>query len=163
MNELIKFPNLQYVLQEYIKEVKREYENKLLDNDHIASWNLVNNIEIVTHFQGQDYWVGLNLEDYWKYIEYGTRPHFPPPNKILEWIKIKPVLPYPNKNGKLPTPNQLAYLIGRKISEVGTKGTKDLTESNLTISQRYEELIKMAIDEDVTNEIDGVLKIIYVN
>lgn len=163
MNELIKFPNLQYVLQEYIKEVKREYENKLLDNDHIASWNLVNNIEIVTHFQGQDYWVGLNLEDYWKYIEYGTRPHFPPPNKILEWIKIKPVLPYPNKNGKLPTPNQLAYLIGRKISEVGTKGTKDLTESNLTISQRYEELIKMAIDEDVTNEIDGVLKILYVN
>ena len=162
MNDLIKFPNLQYVLEEYIKELKREYENKLLDNDHVASWNLINNIEIVTHFQGQDYWVGFNLEDYWKFVEYDTKPHFPPVDALLRWIEIKPVLPHPDKNGKLPTPNQLAYLIGRKIDKVGTKGTNDLTEANQTVSQRYEELIKMAIDEDVTNEIDGIIRVLYV-
>ena len=162
MNELLKFPNLQSVMEEYIKELKMEYENKLLDNDHVASWNLINNIEIVTHFQGQDYWIGFNLQDYWKYIEYGTKPHFPPVNKLMEWIKIKPVLPRPNKNGKLPTTKQLAYLIGRKISKVGTKGTYDLSESNRTINQKYEELIQMALDEDVTDAIDGIIKILYV-
>ena len=162
MNDLIKFPNLQYVLEEYIKELKREYENKLLDNDHVASWNLINNIEIVTHFQGQDYWVGFNLEDYWKNVEYDTRPHFQPVDALLRWIEIKPVLPHPDKNGKLPTPNQLAYLIGNKINEVGTKGTNVLSEANQTVSQRYEELIKMAIDEDVNNEIDGIIKVLYV-
>lgn len=162
MSELIKFPNLQYVLENYIEELKREYENKLLDNDHVASWNLIKNIEIVTHFQGQDYWVGFNLEDYWKYVEYDTRPHFPPVDALLRWIEIKPVLPHPDKNGKLPTPNQLAYLIGNKINEVGTKGTNDLSEANQTVSQRYEELIKMAIDEDVNNEIDGIIKVLYV-
>lgn len=162
MNELLKFPNLQYVMEEYIKELKREYENKLLDNDHVASWDLIQNIEVVTSFNGMNYWVGFNLQDYWKYIEYGTKPHFPPVNKLMEWIKIKPVLPRPNKNGKLPTTQQLAYLIGRKISKVGTKGTNDLSEANRTINQKYEELIQMALDEDVTDAIDGIIKILYV-
>ena len=162
MNDLIKFPNLQYVLEEYIKELKREYENKLLDNDHVASWDLIQNIEVVTSFNGMNYWVGFNLQDYWKYIEYGTKPHIPPVDKLMEWIKIKPVLPRPNKNGKLPTVKQLAYLIGRKIDKVGTKGTYDLSEANKIINQKYEELIQMALDEDVTDAIDGIIKILYV-
>lgn len=158
----IKFPNLQAVLQEYIEELKIEYENNLLDSDRVASWDLINNIEIVTSFEGYDYWVGFNLKDYWKYVEYGTKPHFPPVDALLKWIKIKPVLPYPNSRGKLPTPNQLAYLIGRKISEVGTEGSHDLAEANKTIHQKYEELIQMALDEDIMDNIDTIMKVLFV-
>lgn len=158
----IKFPNLQAVLQDYIEELKIEYENNLLDSDRVASWDLINNIEIVTSFEGYDYWIGFNLKDYWKYVEYGTKPHFPPVDALLRWIEIKPVLPYPNSRGKLPTPKQLAYLIGRKISEVGTEGSHDLAEANKTIHQKYEELIQMALDEDVKYNIDIIMKVLFV-
>lgn len=158
----IKFPNLQAVLQDYIEELKIEYENNLLDSDRVASWDLINNIEIVTSFEGYDYWVGFNLKDYWKYVEYGTKPHFPPVDALLRWIEIKPVLPYPNSKGKLPTPKQLAYLIGRKISEVGTEGSHDLAEANKTIHQKYEELIQMALDEDIMDNIDTIVKVLFV-
>jgi hypothetical protein len=160
--ELIKFPNLQMVMEEYISELKKQYEDNLLDNEHVATWDLVGNIEIITHFEGNDYWVGFNLEDYWKYVEYDTRPHFPPVDALLKWIKVKPVLPYPNKNGKLPTPNQLAYLIGNKINQFGTKGTHDLAEANKTVYAKYEELITLALEEDVLDNIDGILKVLSV-
>jgi hypothetical protein len=158
----IKFPNLQAVLQDYIEELKIEYENNLLDSDRVASWDLINNIEIVTSFEGYNYWIGFNLKDYWKYVEYGTKPHFPPVDALLRWIEIKPVLPYPNSKGKLPTPKQLAYLIGRKISEVGTEGSHDLAEANKTIHQKYEELIQMALDEDIMDNIDTIVKVLFV-
>lgn len=158
----IKFLNLQAVLQDYIEELKIEYENNLLDSDRVASWELINNIEIVTSFEGYDYWIGFNLKDYWKYVEYGTKPHFPPVDALLRWIEIKPVLPYPNSKGKLPTPKQLAYLIGRKISEVGTEGSHDLAEANKTIHQKYEELIQMALDEDIMDNIDTIVKVLFV-
>lgn len=158
----IKFPTLQAVLQDYIEELKIEYENNLLDSDRVASWELINNIEIVTSFEGYDYWIGFNLKDYWKYVEYGTKPHFPPVDALLRWIEIKPVLPYPNSKGKLPTPKQLAYLIGRKISEVGTEGSHDLAEANKTIHQKYEELIQMALDEDIMDNIDTIVKVLFV-
>lgn len=158
----IKFPNLQAVLQDYIEELKIEYENNLLDSDRVASWELINNIEIVTSFEGYDYWIGFNLKDYWKYVEYGTKPHFPPVDALIRWIEIKPVLPYPNSKGKLPTPKQLAYLIGRKISEVGTEGSHDLAEANKTIHQKYEELIQMALDEDIMDNIDTIVKVLFV-
>lgn len=160
-DELINFNNLKMVLEEYINEVKREYENNLLDNNHPASWNLINNIEIWVDFCERKFSVGLNLEDYWKYVEYDTKPHFPPVNKILEWIKVKPILPYPNKNGKLPTPNQLAYLIGRKIDTVGTTGTHDLGTANDTTYNRYKQLIEMALAEDVNEHIDGIVALLY--
>lgn len=160
-DELINFDNLKLVLTDYINEVKREYENNLLHNNHPASWELINKIEIITDFKDRQFMVGLNLQDYWKYVELDTKPHFPPVDKLLEWIKIKPVLPYPNKNGKLPTPKQLAYLIGKKISEVGTKGTHDLGNANEAIYNKYKDLIEMALAEDVNKHIDGIMAVLY--
>jgi hypothetical protein len=56
----------------------------------------------MTKFNGRYLTISLNLQDYWKYVEDGTRPHFPPIEDILQWIKVKPVLPRKRK-GKLPT------------------------------------------------------------
>jgi ribosomal protein S17E len=162
MNDLIDFPNVREVLTDYINELKTQYENNLLDSDKVASYNLINSIQVITSFNGTDYWIGFQLADYWKYVENDTKPHFPPVNKLLEWIRVKPVLPYPNKNGKLPTPNQLAYLIGRKIDKEGTKGTHDLERANRTIYEKYEELITLALEEDVSNSMDKIIKILYV-
>lgn len=98
-----------------------ELKNKLKANDSYASGDLVNSIRGIVKQNGKYIVISIQLEDYWKFIENGTKPHFPPVDAIKNWISVKPVLPRPLKSGKLPTDNQLAYLIGRKISKVGTK------------------------------------------
>jgi hypothetical protein len=49
-------------------------------------------------------------------VETGTRPHFPPPSALLPWVKQK----FPGVDEKKA--KSLAFLVGRKISKVGTTG-----------------------------------------
>lgn len=102
------------------------YKQQLQNNKTTGS--LANTASYMTKFDGRYLTISLNLQDYWKYVEDGTKPHFPPIEDILQWIKVKPVLPR-KRNGKLPTQKQLAYLISRKISKVGTKAYKPLNKA----------------------------------
>lgn len=150
MDELIKWTNLERVLQEYAIEVRNRYQDNLISNDHIATGELLNNVDYIISKEDNEISVSLRLQDYWKYVEWDTKPHFPPINKIKEWIRIKPVLPG-NRSGKLPTENQLAYLIGKKISEEGTKGTNDLHDAVSRINEDFEERIGIAIEQDLND------------
>lgn len=102
------------------------YKQELQNNK--ATGSLANTASYMTKFDGRYLTISLNLQYYWKYVEDGTKPHFPPIEDILQWIKVKPVLPRKRK-GKLPTQKQLAYLISRKISKVGTKAYKPLNKA----------------------------------
>lgn len=106
-----------------------DLKNKLKANDSYASGDLVNSIRGVVKQNGKYIVISIQLEDYWKYIENGTKPHWPPISEIRKWISVKPVLPRPLPNGKLPTANQLAFLIARKISKVGTKAKPFLSNT----------------------------------
>lgn len=162
MNDIqLQFTHLKNALTDYAMALQSRYKDNLLQSDRVASGVLINSIQYQLDFQDKLFTVSLNLEDYWKYVENDTRPHFPPPNKILEWIKIKPVLPRPNKNGKLPTPKQLAYLIGRKISKEGTKGSKDLERTLSQLNADYEEIISEALDKDMAENIDFIIRVLY--
>lgn len=145
---IMQWTNLEKVLNDYGMEVRNQYQDNLINSDSIASGKLLNSCEYIVEKDNMQIYVALKLEDYWKYVEYDTRPHWPPVNKILDWIKVKPVLP-DNRNGKLPTPEQLAFLIGRKISEEGTKGTNDLHNAVEDINAKYERLIEDAIVKDI--------------
>lgn len=146
--------NLSAVLEEYIIEVRNLYQDKLINEDKIASGELLNNINYLIEKDDRQIEVSLRLEDYWKYVEYGRNPgKFPPPNKIMEWIKVKPILPTPI-NGKLPTPEQLSYLIGRKIAEEGIEATNALEETVKNVNERFEKRIEEAINADVSNMVD---------
>ena len=101
--------------------------------------------------------VSLQLKEWWKYVEEDTKPHFPPPDAMLNYIKAKPILPKPDRNGKLPTPNQLAYLIGRKISEVGTTGTHDLGNTLEEVNKISSEKIEEATLEDVNDDVISII------
>lgn len=150
--ELAKFDNLIWVLNDYAAEVRSLYKDKLRDNEHMASLNLINGVQF--HITRNDYkWsVFLDMEDYWKYVEYNTKPHFPPLQPLEEWVKNKIklglLLPTPY-NGKLPTEKQLAFLVARKISKVGTKGTHDLEETLEEINAIYEMKIEEALNQDI--------------
>ena len=99
------------------------YKKSIISSDHNASGELVRNATGVVTFDGVYLKVVLEVPKQAIFLENGTRSHFPPPDAILKWIKVKPILPKALPNGKLPTENQLAFLIARKISKVGTRPT----------------------------------------
>lgn len=154
--ELINLNNVMATLEEYAKEVRNQYQDNLIKDNKIATGDLLNSVEYQIVQNGMTYEVQLKLQDYWKYVEYGTKPHFPPMDKILEWIMVKPVIPKPNDNGDLPSPKQLAYLIARKISIKGTDGTEDLEEALMDINQKYKEKLVIALHKDM----DTIMKVV---
>jgi hypothetical protein len=160
MDELIKFDNLKRVLEEFAVEVRNKYQDNLIENNRIAYGDLLNTVECKVKSGKNSYSVVLNLQEYWWYVENGRRSgKFPPIDNILKWIEWKPILPRPiqpkpNKNGKqpkpiLPTPKQLAFLIGRKIADEGTEGTKDLTSAINDVYKVFRERIYSAISQDI--------------
>lgn len=143
-------------LQDITNIFCQELKNKIDSNGTNASGDLSKSIKGIVKQNGKYIVISIQLQDYWKYIEYGTKPHFPPLDAIKKWISVKPVLPRPLKNGKLPTTNQLAYLIGRKISKVGTKA-KPFLQPTLTdfdlVGKVYNEVINL-INKQITEEIE---------
>lgn len=155
------FKNLTRVLSSYGPKLLDTYRLNLSESGHIASGKLKDSLEYKVEWSGGLVELSISLEDYWKYLEDGTKPHWPPPDKILQWIRVKPIAPRPMSNGKLPTQEQLAYLIGRKISQEGTQGSKDLRKSEDTIWDLFERDVDDALDEDLGEETDEIIQILW--
>lgn len=150
MAELFGTPHLTQVLEELGREVAEQYKNNLRESGHATRPDhLINSITTSVVVDDKAYKVVMDLNDYWKYLENGTEPHWPPVDAIRSWISYKPVLPRPGRDGRLPTPNQLAFLIGRKIAREGTTGTHDFQEARDETVARWEQRIREALVEDV--------------
>lgn len=150
MDKLIDLPHVQAVMEEMAIAIRNEYQDNLIRNDRIASGDLLNNIEYEITRGDFTYTIYVKMKDYWYFVENGRKAgKMPPIDNILRWITVKPVLPRPNAKGKLPTPQQLAFLIARKIGEEGTEGTQDLRKATDTIWDTFEDRLYEAIDEDV--------------
>ena len=135
------FVHLWQTLNDYGEAVKELYRRKLRDAGKVASSDLINSVEYKVR-SGESAWtVSLDLAFYWKFVEGGSKgtesspagavykAHFPPPQAIFRWINIKPVIPRPDARGRIPTPKQLSYLIGRKIKERGIEPTPALQDT----------------------------------
>lgn len=150
MAELFGTPHLTQVLEELGREVAEQYKNNLRESGHATRPDhLINSITTAVVVDDKAYKVVMQLNEYWKYLENGTEPHWPPVDAIRSWISYKPVLPRPGKDGRLPTPNQLAFLIGRKIAREGTTGTHDFEKARDETVARWESRIRAALVEDV--------------
>lgn len=161
--ELLSFYNLQEVLEEYGKAVRNEYQDRLIKDDKLASGTLINSVEFLVLRDNQSIWVELHLEDYWKYVEYGRKAgKWPPINKIMDWIRIKPVLPRPMKNGALPTEKQLAFLISRKIGTEGIPAGNQLSSTIKSTKSDWETKIQEAITKDLDKSVAFILQKYFV-
>lgn len=144
--ENLDLTTIKAIVAEFAEGVKKTLQN----NGSNASGDLSKSIKGIVKMDGKYLTVSLSMADYWKYIEYGTKPHFPPVDKIKSWITVKPVLPRPLANGKLPTENQLAFLIARKISRVGTKPKPfvyNTMENFNLIGKVYDETLRLVIEQ----------------
>ena len=142
MNNLIDTAELEALLQQLGEDVRQGYMEQLLQHDRKATGALLDSVTSVVVVNDLVYEVKLQLADYWKYVEEGTAPHWPPRKAILDWINAKPVIPRPDKNGRLPSPEQLAFLISRKIARVGSH---DLQKTLDTIMPVWDERLKAAL------------------
>lgn len=145
------------ILQELAKDIEENYKEHLEQHDRVASGDLLRSISTDIEVNGTTYTVWLNLADYWKYVEYDTKPHWPPKAAIDRWIFIKPVIPRPDSKGHIPTPEQLSFLIRRKIAEDGTTGTHDLRDTENAVLPMYEERLLEALERDTLEYIEKVL------
>lgn len=153
------FENTYRVLNEYGNRLVELYKKELTDGNINASYDLYNSVRSIFDDNGKSFEIKLELEDYWKYIENGRKAgKFPPIDAIEKWIEIKPVIPYPLKNGKLPTPPQLAYLIARKIGLEGIEPKPILQKSVDEIMEDIYKDIENALYKDFEKEIGFALE-----
>lgn len=158
MEQLIELTELHKVLQDFATDIRERYKDVLANNDHIASHNLVDSVRTQVVVGDNYYEVTMTLADYWKYVENDTKPHFPPPDAILRWIQVKPVIPRPDANGRIPSQKSLAFLIGRKIAREGTEGTHDLAKTKDDILPWWREQISKALGHDMQNYIRKLVR-----
>ena len=148
------FPNLSAILDEYGAAVLNAYQDELIRRNKIASGELLNTAAYRIQTGEGVIEVQLTLAPWWRWVEYGRKPggKFPPRSAILKWIKDKPIIPRPDARGKLPTPQSLAFLIGRKIAREGIPAGRYLSAAVRGTTDKWRTRIGEAIAADITRD-----------
>lgn len=112
----ITWKNLEYILYRYGEYLVGRIRDILRDDNSNASFNLSDTIGFSIGIEDGRYWVDVEMQDYWKYVDKG-RPagKQPPLEKIAEWIRVKPIQPQPYTY--TPSVKSLAFLIQRSIKQ----------------------------------------------
>lgn len=161
----MKYTHLEEALRAYGQEVADRYKERLVAEGKNATSSLYQSVRPMLVSSESGYILYLALQDYWKYLERGTRlqgPYkqrglFPPVEPFRRWIKAKGIVPYRGKDGRLPTPNQLAFLIARKVWRDGTKPYWFLRDS-LSPEQEVAERMKEAVKADIEDWIQATIQ-----
>lgn len=151
----LKFPNLEALLEKYGDVIISLYRQQLLQSNTDATGALGNDLNYIVETQDGDYELSLDLLDYWKYVEDGRAAgKYPPLNSIRSWIRSKRIVPR-MYNGKLPTQEQLAYLIARKIHLQGTRGKHLLSNALDIMENNYMQILEESVTEDLQSQVDN--------
>jgi hypothetical protein len=157
----MEFNRVQKVLTDFVELMRDGYKERLASEGINASGSLSNSVTANVEMDGAVFEVSLTLNEYWKYIEGGRPPTQNNGNgelrrNILQWIKVKPVLPTPF-NGKLPTEEQLAYLISRKIHREGYEGKEPLKKTFEEVEDMLKSDLEIAFAEDIAEDIEKIM------
>lgn len=174
MAELISFTHTEAALREYGEAVAKAYKESLTRNNRKATGDLLDSVkvDIINEANGNGITVALDLASYWKFVEWDTRPHWPPRGSLLKWISAKPIIPSPDSRGRIPTPAQLDFLIRRKIAGFapdghggfkpgGTKGTHDLGDSVDAINASWLPRIEEAVARDINEAVEAQIWVLF--
>lgn len=150
----IQLIEVRKVLTEYRMRFEELIKRKIMDKDKVASGKLLASINTTLEIDGNIYTVYLNSLNYLKFLETGTKAHWPPSEPILQWVKDKR-LPTRELTGdkSLPTEKQLAYLVRRKISKEGTEKNFIIAETIEELNEIYLPRLEEALAIDIFNAI----------
>lgn len=127
-------------LQKGLEFLREEIRSELLAQGHRASGKLIDEIDIVIEQKTENVIRGvIKMQDYYTYVNTGTRPHWPPFDAIYEWAKII-------KSGEPDKEvRSFSYAVMNVMSEEGTPSKGSFTFSN---NGRRTEFSKFAIDNN---------------
>lgn len=164
------YPNLYVKLQQFAESVINKYKQKM--QSHNSTGHLLNNIDFKIDSSSYNIKVSLLLADYWYYLENGRGPSKSSSKStqtlyesILEWIKVKGIVPKPDENGRLPSEQSLAYLITRKIHNEGYNSSPShclqdaVNETYLEFKEQLEEALKQDFNEYFSIEMKKIKSI----
>lgn len=148
----IQLIEVRKVLTEYKTKFEELIKTKIQEKDKVASGNLLASISTKIEVDGSVYTVILNSLNYLKYLETGTKPHWPPTEPILRWVKDKR-LPTRELTGdkSLPTEKQLTYLVCRKIAKEGTEKNFIIAETIEELNEIYLKKLQETLEIDIYN------------
>lgn len=144
----IKWTRLHKVLEEYGDRFIQLAKDKMGMNKSYATGELADTMETVVEINDEYFKVSIKLQDYWYYLENGTKPHFPPLQAIKEWVEVKGITPE-ERNGYTPSIEQLPYMIQKSIGKYGTEAHPFFNENKEIVYKEFENNIIYAIDEDI--------------
>lgn len=152
----MEFTNVIQFLNDYGKELADKNKRNLVNDDAVASGKLLNSIRYIFNKNNTSFEISMEMAEYWKYVENGRKSgKFPPISAIREWVNVKRVIPRPY-NGKLPTENQLAFLIARSISKNGIRPKPIFNDTLDDAMNDFENGLEDAFTKDVENEMDKI-------
>lgn len=166
--EGIKFTNLERVLNDFADEVIAKARENLDANGSNATHQLSDNMEKEVKIEDDRMQVFIALEDYWKYLEFGTGPahmaevigvdpqaepraqYWPRIGPLKEWVANKP---------GVPKEDSFAYAVRGKIHKEGAKPHPFLNPAIEYVLPRYEQLFTEAIEQDVQDYLTNSLNL----
>lgn len=136
-------------LKAIANEFVREYQQQLSNFDANATGALSRTAKTDVEINGPLITVYAELEPEWKWVEYGRKPggKFPPKQAILNWMKVRNILP---RGPKPISVDQLAFLIQRKIAVKGIAPRPALHNA-------AEEMVEQFVNE-VYRQFDALLQ-----
>lgn len=141
----MEWNNLYSTLKEYA-----HYLDECMQRNMPDKWALKDAIIVTTNIDGKFYEVLFDAPSYWIFADQGRSPgKMPPKQAIDDWIERRQIVPYATKDGKLPTKDQLSFLIRRKIANEGTEGTPFYDKSVEETGDYFETRIAEAINKDI--------------
>ena len=153
----MKFSRTEALLNSFGNTLISRYRDKIKE---YAQGKLYKTINFEITKGSSNYIVTINLEEYWKYIEKGRRAgaKMPPVSAIENWIKVRKIIPRPValKSGKqrVPTVQQLAYVIARSISRKGIAPRPFMRESIEDTMKDFKSKLSAAVREDVLDNLE---------
>lgn len=154
----MKFSRTESLLNSFAQTIVNRYKDKISE---YSSGKLYKTIDYTITSKSDSYLVTINLEEYWKYIEKGRRAgaKMPPVSAIENWIKVRKILPRPValKSGKqrVPTVQQLAYVIARSIARNGIAPRPFMRESIEDTLNDFSSKLTAAVREDVLENLNS--------
>ena len=155
-----KFSRTEALLNSFAQTIVNRYREHISE---YARGKLYKTIDYTITSQNDSYLVTINLEEYWKNISYGRKPgsRMPPVSAIENWIKVRKIIPRPValKSGKqrVPTIQQLAYVIARSIAKNGIRPRPFMRESINQTIEDFTSKLSAAIREDVLENLEQKL------
>lgn len=148
--------NLTKALNDLGGLIRDTYADELSVDEKRATGDLIDTLDYIVVSGDDSFAVSLKMQDYWKYVEYDSEwSNYPPPySKILQWVKVKNILPHPDKDGNLPTQEGLAWAIRHSIKENGIKGGHQLERTLDGARNTIDKVITDAIQKDIDEMIN---------